>query len=657
MKRILSFLLALILCFSLTACTGKEEKEAAAAALAQQRAEADAFDAAKKLLDEGHYDEAIAAFRNVGRYEDIASLIAKAEQLKDEAEAGFLFGTWLDISSGNSYIFENKGSGQIDSGLARVAFEYKCTDDVVMINSPVSCELTVSEIDGVTHLISDELDLVPEADYAALAPYDVEISMDNWQEYFDLRKVDYVEFNAFNEPEWRNNSYALVLRDEYAQQLHGVHQEAIDVSAELRYDYGWFIISGDYIRGDYDRQPTVGQPYWGFVEDTDLTCTASAYDGRDYDEANEWNLSGKVYVHFFTDDIVWEDNGIEYHQSAINGELTRIKGRITLKRTSPASGSEAEAPVEAAAPAAEAPAEAAPDPTPEVTPAPTLEPVAATGDRIYAGGDKIVWLHADGTATGAGHVPGHLQEISTWSNLTSVAVASSHTMGLREDGTVVCVNGSNLLDTDNLRDVTYIAAGKDHAAAVHSDGSCTLMGYSSQMVIGCFERYSHLTQISIGSAHSAGMNRDGQWFVAGNANYGQEDLSRNTTLKKIVCGAYHTLGLGENGRVQGVGANNYGQCETGQWTDIIDVAAGMLHTVGLRSDGTVVAAGDNNYGQCNVSDWTDIVAIACGDYFTIGVRADGQVMVAQNNGPAAAACNTAKDWQLADPVRTSGLDF
>lgn len=328
----------------------------------------------------------------------------------------------------------------------------------------------------------------------------------------------------------------------------------------------------------------------------------------------------------------------------------------------------AEAPA-AEAPAAEAPAAEEPDaeaPAAEAPPAeepaaeaPAVEVPAAEepGDRLYAGGDKIVWLHEDGTVTGAGFVDGHLQEMRAWYDITDVAVASSHAMGLRSDGTIVQVGGSAKLDTSNLRNVVYIAAGKNHTVAVHENGSCTLLGYSSNLVMSCFENLKNITQVSIGSAHSAAVNKDADWFVAGSAAYGKEDLSWNLPVSKLVCGGDHTIALNNNGAVVATGANNYGQCETQSWRDIVDVAAGALHTVGLRSDGTVVATGHNQYGQCNVNGWTDIVAIACGDYFTVGVRANGQILVAQSNGPAKAAQKIAETWVLPNPQRTEGLDF
>lgn len=304
-----------------------------------------------------------------------------------------------------------------------------------------------------------------------------------------------------------------------------------------------------------------------------------------------------------------------------------------------------------------------PDPTPTPSPTPTAEPETrpflASGprDRIFAGGDKIVWLHADGTVSGAGYVEGHAQELKAWRGIQYVAVASSHTMGLREDNTIDQIGAENYLNTDDLSDVVHIAAGKDHSVIVHGNGSCTLLGYSSPLVISCFEELPFITSASVGSSHSAAMNAEGHWFVAGNANYGQEDLSYLLEPLKLICGGDHTVALDGRGWVEAVGANNFGQCETQGWYDIVDIAAGMLHTVGLRSDGSVIASGDNRYGQCNVNGWTDIVAIACGDYFTVGVRSDGQVLVAHNNGPAAAAKKIAETWVLPNPLHADELFY
>lgn len=40
----------------------------------------------------------------------IRNRIAEAERLRDEGNAGFLFGDWMDLQSGSSWVFDRSGS-------------------------------------------------------------------------------------------------------------------------------------------------------------------------------------------------------------------------------------------------------------------------------------------------------------------------------------------------------------------------------------------------------------------------------------------------------------------------------------------------------------------------------------------------------------------
>ena len=175
-----------------------------------------------------------------------------------------------------------------------------------------------------------------------------------------------------------------------------------------------------------------------------------------------------------------------------------------------------------------------------------------------------------------------------------IAAGANHTVGLKEDGTVVAVgvNKDGRCDVSRWTDIVAVAAGFEHTVGLKSDGT----------------------------AVAVGRNRDGQ-----------RDVSGWTDIVAAAAGGSHTVGLKSDGTVVAVGYNSDGRCDVSGWTDIVAVAAGGSHTVGLKSDGTVVAVGHNEYGQCDVSGWTDIVAVAAGRNHTVGLKSDGTVVAVGHN--------------------------
>jgi len=155
-------------------------------------------------------------------------------------------------------------------------------------------------------------------------------------------------------------------------------------------------------------------------------------------------------------------------------------------------------------------------------------------------------------------------DVGEWTDITLVAAGYIHTVGLRDDGTVVAV-GNN-------------------------DGQCNVGGWTD------------IVLVAAGGYHTVGLESGGTVVAVGKNNDGQCDVGGWTNIVLVAAGYWHTVGLKDDGTVVAVG-NNDGQCNVGGWTDIVLVAAGYYHTVGLKSDGTVVAVGLNDDGQCNVDDW------------------------------------------------------
>jgi alpha-tubulin suppressor-like RCC1 family protein len=193
-----------------------------------------------------------------------------------------------------------------------------------------------------------------------------------------------------------------------------------------------------------------------------------------------------------------------------------------------------------------------------------------------------------------------------WPNIiiTQVAAGGHHTVGLREDGTVVAVgdNSEGQCDIDGWTDIKKIAAGAKHTAGLKSNGTVVAVGAnaSGQCNVGNF---TNIIQVAAGSLYTVVLKTDGTVVAVGSNASGQCDVGDWRKIIQVAAGGYHTVGLKSDGTVIAVGADDYSQCNVGNWTDIVQVAPGGLHTLGLKSKGAVAAVGWNYYQQCNVDSW------------------------------------------------------
>lgn len=253
-------------------------------------------------------------------------------------------------------------------------------------------------------------------------------------------------------------------------------------------------------------------------------------------------------------------------------------------------------------------------------------PMVAVGEYHSVG------LKEDGTVVAVGSDEYGQLAVGEWSDIRQVAAGYGHTMGLKADGTIVAVGYEyyNQLSVGDWEGIDQVAAGNYHTVGLKSDGTVLAVGADSlgQLAVG---DWTDIVQVAAGEYHTVGLKEDGTVVAAGDSYYGQLSVSDWTGIVQVAAGYGHTVGLRSDGTVVAVGSNSYNQREVRGWVDIVHVAAGENHTLGLKADGTVVAAGDNKFRQLAVDDWSDIDQIVTGKYHTLGVKADGTVTAAGNN--------------------------
>ena len=253
-------------------------------------------------------------------------------------------------------------------------------------------------------------------------------------------------------------------------------------------------------------------------------------------------------------------------------------------------------------------------------------------DTVSAGSSHTVGLKADGTVVAVGDNEDGQCDVSGWTDIVAISAGDRHTVGLKSDGTLVAAgwNECGQCDVSGWTDIVAISAGDYHTVGLKSDGTVVVVGNNGNGQCDV-DRWTDIVAISAGAYHTVGLKADGTVVAVGYNGDGQCGVSGWRDIVAISAGNKHTVGLKADGTVVAVGWNEFGQCDVSGWTDIIAISAGGSLTVGLKADGTVVAVGYNVYGQCDVTDWRDIVAIAANYSHTVGLKADGTVVAVGDN--------------------------
>jgi len=253
---------------------------------------------------------------------------------------------------------------------------------------------------------------------------------------------------------------------------------------------------------------------------------------------------------------------------------------------------------------------------------------------IAAGLNHTVGLKNDGTVVALGSNMYSQLNVGSWSGIKSIAAGLNHTVGLKNDGTVVAVgnNGSGQLNVGSWTGIKSITTGQFHTVGLKNDGTVVAVGSNANGQLNV-SSWTGITAVAAGARFTVGLKNDGTVVAVGSNADGQLNVSSWTGITAVAAGYGHTVGLKNDGTVVAVGSNADGQLNVGSWTGITAVAAGFYHTVGLKDDGTVVAVGKNDYGQLDVGSWTGITSIATGSSSSLSLRNNSTVQgLGQNEG-------------------------
>ena len=135
---------------------------------------------------------------------------------------------------------------------------------------------------------------------------------------------------------------------------------------------------------------------------------------------------------------------------------------------------------------------------------------------------------------------------------------------LLNDGTIISYLNNNDIDPDieqfyyylnsPSEKFTEIACGENHSIGIKEDGTVVTWGNNNG---GQYNNSpsGKIVQIACGAYHSVGIREDGTLVTWGDNDWGQYNNSPEGKFIKIACGCYHSVGIREDGTVVTWGNN------------------------------------------------------------------------------------------------------
>lgn len=288
---------------------------------------------------------------------------------------------------------------------------------------------------------------------------------------------------------------------------------------------------------------------------------------------------------------------------------------------------------------------------------------STSNGSVYCWGQNSSGQLGIGSSTSS-NLPIQVKDIGgsgTISNIKLISAGTSHTCGVKNDGSVWCwgLNTSGQLGNGNttmqsfpvqvkgvgntgvLTNIAKVAAGESHSCAIDNNGYVYCWGYGNFGALGNNSPFnssypvrvidssgtgflSNIIDISTSDRYSCAVKNDGTGWCWGLGNWGQigngtqtesnlipKPVSTVTNFKQINAGIHgHSCGVTTDKKIYCWGWGDYGSLGNGSntayqttpvqvtgITDAQEVSAGYYHSCAVRSNGTIACWGGGDDGQ------------------------------------------------------------
>lgn len=257
----------------------------------------------------------------------------------------------------------------------------------------------------------------------------------------------------------------------------------------------------------------------------------------------------------------------------------------------------------------------------------------AIRETLSAGGSHTVGIKNDGTVTACGNNNYGQCDVGDWTDIVAVSAGVDHTVGLRSDGTVVAagMGGSDWINVSEWTDIVSVFTGYCLTVGVKSDGSIVTTATGNMLKEATYLSWTDVVALDFsywwGSAGSVvALTSDG-------TSYSYSNIGTLCDIINIATESHLTAAVKSDGTVLTFKEdkrpwNQLNIDKVSDWNNIIAIDIGSDHILGLKSDGTAVACGDNSNKERNVEKWSDIVSISAGGDYSVGLKSDGTVVKA-----------------------------
>lgn len=224
-------------------------------------------------------------------------------------------------------------------------------------------------------------------------------------------------------------------------------------------------------------------------------------------------------------------------------------------------------------------------------------------------------------------------------NVSAIAAGAQHALALLLDGTVVAwgENGFGQATVPaGLRDVISVAAGGNVSGAVKRDGTVVIWGDGTNGLTRPPAQLANVARLAIGPNYALGISITGTIVGWGSNSTGALRMSGSAYGNgRIFAGDDTSYLLGARGEIVAFGSlagSVPASLTVGGVSNVSAVAAGARHALALK-EGSIVAWGDNSAGQTTIpSGLVNVVGIAAGGDHSVALMADGSVVAWGKNG-------------------------